>query len=60
MPIECYYFITLKIKLMDMAKQKAAEPAVSWAFLVSKFAVYEQLLLHPEQLISEFRNAAGQ
>lgn len=42
---------------MDMAKQKAAEPAVLWAFLVSKLAVYEQLLLHPDQLISEFRNA---
>lgn len=33
-------FYELKIKLMDMAKQKAAEPAVLWAFLVSKFAVY--------------------
>jgi len=57
MPVECYYFINLKIELMDMAKQKAAEPAVLWAFLVSKLAVYEQLLLHPDQLISEFRNA---
>jgi hypothetical protein len=34
---------------MDMAKQKAAEPAVSWAFLVSKFAVNERLLLHPDE-----------
>ena len=33
-------FYELKIELMDMAKQKAAEPAVSWAFLVSRFAVY--------------------
>ena len=60
MTMECYYFITLKIKLMDMAKQKAAEPAVSWAFLVSKFAVNERLLLHPDEFISEFRNAAEQ
>ena len=45
---------------MDMAKQKTAEPAVLWAFLVSKLAVNEQLLLHPEEFISEFRNAAEQ
>jgi len=49
MPMECYYFVILVNKLMDMAKQKTAEPAVLWAFLVSKLAVNEQLLLHPEE-----------
>ena len=47
--MECYYFINLKIELMDMAKQKAAEPAVLWAFLVSKLAIYEELFLHPDE-----------